>query len=361
MKICKNCKERVQDENKFCTNCGGTEFVTETEQQTVTQSPSQNTQNSEVFVGAPQQPCYNTIPTIENTDKVNPWLVVLSVFVPIVGIILFFVKKKDKPKEAKAYGITGLVMVILNILISIIMFVGSFGLMGAIFSGLNNLEVEQSKGSVEYYNEETEAYQSGSETTIGSTNSSTTENSVSKDNTNNSTKFTDYSMCYNGKKITFPCSYDTFSSTTGYAFDDDDVKDSLNEDEYNTYQLGGGNATVVITLANTTNQTKSVKECTVIGVTIENSIFEDEPYEESSQFSFVNNLTVGQTTSFEKLEKMFGEPANSYTGTTYNSIKFEEEPPEDVIMFQSSGIEFELNENGVIESISTENFIDALL
>lgn len=359
MKICKNCKEQVQEENKFCTNCGGAEFITETE----SQPEQQNEQNNGTFEQSspPPQPYYNTVPLTDSVDKVNPWLVVLSVLIPIVGIILFFVKKKDKPKEAKACGIAGLVVIILNVLISIIIIISSFGLMGAMFSGLNNLEVEQSKGSVEYYNEETEAYQSGSETTIGSTNSSTTENSVSKDNTNNSTKFTDYSMCYNGKKITFPCSYDTFSSTTGYAFDDDDVKDSLNEDEYNTYQLGGGNATVVITLANTTNQTKSVKECTVIGVTVENSIFEDEPYEESSQFSFVNNLTVGQTTSFEKLEKMFGEPANSYTGTTYNSIKFEEEPPEDVIMFQSSGIEFELNENGVIESISTENFIDALL
>lgn len=359
MKICKNCKEQVQEENKFCTNCGGAEFITETE----SQPEQQNEQNNGTFEQSspPPQPYYNTVPLTDSVDKVNPWLVVLSVLIPIVGIILFFVKKKDKPKEAKACGIAGLVVIILNVLISIIIIISTFGLMGAMFSGLNNLEVEQSKGSVEYYNEETEAYQSGSETTIGSTNSSTTENSVSKDNTNNSTKFTDYSMCYNGKKITFPCSYDTFSSTTGYAFDDDDVKDSLNEDEYNTYQLGGGNATVVITLANTTNQTKSVKECTVIGVTVENSIFEDEPYEESSQFSFVNNLTVGQTTSFEKLEKMFGEPANSYTGTNYNSIKFEEEPPEDVIMFQSSGIEFELNENGVIESISTENFIDALL
>lgn len=52
----------------------------------------------------------------ENTtqDKANVFLVIVSFLIPIVGIILFFVEKKQTPKAAKAYLIAALVPIALS-------------------------------------------------------------------------------------------------------------------------------------------------------------------------------------------------------------------------------------------------------
>lgn len=53
-------------------------------------------------------------------DRANVGLVILSVLFPIVGLILFFVKKKETPKAAKAYIIAAVISFVVVMIINII-------------------------------------------------------------------------------------------------------------------------------------------------------------------------------------------------------------------------------------------------
>lgn len=50
-------------------------------------------------------------------DTVNVGFVLLSLFVPIVGVILWPVKYKETPKAATVYGICGIVSWILSLIV----------------------------------------------------------------------------------------------------------------------------------------------------------------------------------------------------------------------------------------------------
>lgn len=54
-------------------------------------------------------------------DKVNAGFVVLSVFIPLFGVIYWGVKSKECPKTAKACGIAGLISWGVGILLSIVL------------------------------------------------------------------------------------------------------------------------------------------------------------------------------------------------------------------------------------------------
>lgn len=53
-------------------------------------------------------------------EKASVGLAILSFFIPLVGIILFFAKKKSKPKTAKACGIAALTSIAICVIMSIV-------------------------------------------------------------------------------------------------------------------------------------------------------------------------------------------------------------------------------------------------
>lgn len=55
-------------------------------------------------------------------DSTNVLLVVLSVFFPLVGLIVFLVQKDTSPKTSKACGIAGLISWVLSILLYLLAF-----------------------------------------------------------------------------------------------------------------------------------------------------------------------------------------------------------------------------------------------
>lgn len=68
-------------------------------------------------------------------EKASVGLAILSYLIPIVGLILFLTKKDDKPKTAKLCGKCALASVIINVVLSIIM----YATMGAaIFGSLSD-------------------------------------------------------------------------------------------------------------------------------------------------------------------------------------------------------------------------------
>lgn len=87
MKFCSKCGKEIMDEAVVCPNCGC--------------------------------PVANINPNAQNStsDQVNIGLCILSVFIPLFGIIWWITKYKEKPKEAKACGITGLIVWVIALLL----------------------------------------------------------------------------------------------------------------------------------------------------------------------------------------------------------------------------------------------------
>ena len=75
---CKKCGHELIDEAVVCTNCGCAT-------------------NEAAFKEATGE------------DKAKAGLIVLSILLPIVGVILWPVKHKETPKAAQTYGIAGIV------------------------------------------------------------------------------------------------------------------------------------------------------------------------------------------------------------------------------------------------------------
>lgn len=85
-----------------------------------------NVQNSNAVTNE-QEPVYNNVNNAQTNVVTEPegskfgWGV-LGFFVPLVGLILYFTWKKDRPKSSKAAGIGALVSVILKVISIIVVF-----------------------------------------------------------------------------------------------------------------------------------------------------------------------------------------------------------------------------------------------
>ena len=87
MKECPFCKNEVYEGEMVCPTCG--------------------------YQFQPEQPNQYRPVKVEE-DKVSVWLVILSFLIPLVGFIYWGVKKKDRPKNANACGIAGLIGFAIN-------------------------------------------------------------------------------------------------------------------------------------------------------------------------------------------------------------------------------------------------------
>lgn len=146
MKICPNCKEHLDDGESFCHNCrmrvkdvpvevdAHDVKSTPVEEQTTYQN--NNCQNN-------QNDCYQSTvkdsqePT--NKDEPEMWMRVVSWFIPLVGIIYYFLERKNSPNKAKSYIQASLIGLAVSIIISIILYcgliLGFFGMLGGVMGG----------------------------------------------------------------------------------------------------------------------------------------------------------------------------------------------------------------------------------
>lgn len=128
-----------------------------------------NNQNYQQQNGYNQFQC-NVPPQQPQEQKANVGLAILSFLFPIVGLILFLVKKNDKPKTAKACGICALVSFLLGIVFSIVMSVSA----GALFAS----SVDSEEWSDDYYSEDYDDYDSYEDYDFSSLDNSTMEDNV---------------------------------------------------------------------------------------------------------------------------------------------------------------------------------------
>lgn len=133
---CEKCGSKNSENATFCTNCGNKLSNSASNDQvlessTLVDNNVNNVQNSNVVTNE-QEPVYNE-PVYNNVNNAQTNVVtepegskfgwgVLGFFVPLVGLILYFTWKKDRPKSSKAAGIGALVSVILKVISIIVVF-----------------------------------------------------------------------------------------------------------------------------------------------------------------------------------------------------------------------------------------------
>ncbi len=139
MSFCPNCGKELEGNPLFCPECGTYLMNAAATQQSPAQAqqpqpdvqPQQQAQQGEYYQPPvqPQQqyqqtPNYNTMPqqpygapvyTPQVEDKTSVGLAILSFFIPLVGWILFFTKRKKTPKAAKVYGIVATISFVLSV------------------------------------------------------------------------------------------------------------------------------------------------------------------------------------------------------------------------------------------------------
>ena len=115
MKKCSVCNSFVDDKDSFCRNCGSNYFIYDN-QNNYPQYP--NNQNN-----------YSQY-TNNQSNLGHPVIWgVLGYFVPLAGIILFFVWKNTNPEQAKGAGIGALINIGLSIIVIIFYLMILFGMM----------------------------------------------------------------------------------------------------------------------------------------------------------------------------------------------------------------------------------------
>ena len=133
--FCKNCGQSLEDGVLICPNCNtpvdgyATTNAAQPQTPPVNANPY-NTQPQAPYGAAqppygypPQQPYaqqpYGVPPISQEPASVG--LRVLCWFIPIVGIVLYFVKKDEKPVYAKQCGKVALISIIVNAVLSFLM------------------------------------------------------------------------------------------------------------------------------------------------------------------------------------------------------------------------------------------------
>lgn len=110
-----------------------------------------------------QNPNYNyqyPMPPVE--QKANVGLAILSFLIPIAGLIIFLVEKDKKPKTAKASGICALISFIINIILTIVVWVAYF----AGVTGMSNAAQDVFADSDFSYYEEFDAEEPSDDGTV---------------------------------------------------------------------------------------------------------------------------------------------------------------------------------------------------
>lgn len=94
MKYCSKCGQELHDDAVFCNNCGC--------QVAPVKTSFENTAgNVASSIGNAVKDMANSIDSVFEKDTGSELWTVLGLFLPIIGLALYFVWKKDQPRNAK--------------------------------------------------------------------------------------------------------------------------------------------------------------------------------------------------------------------------------------------------------------------
>lgn len=104
MQVCNMCRSQLADNYNMCPNCGNTNLQYVPEQQMNGMQYGMNNMEQQYV-----QQVMNQNQNVQSNDSGSFGWAVLGFLIPIVGWILYFVWKNQKPNSAKMAGIGGIV------------------------------------------------------------------------------------------------------------------------------------------------------------------------------------------------------------------------------------------------------------
>lgn len=112
--FCSHCGKPLEDGAQFCSNCSAP-----VEPAAAPQGYAPQAENMPPY-GAPQPPYPPYGMPQPSMEPASLGLRVLCWFIPILGIVLYFIKKDEKPVYAKQCGKAALISILVNVAIVIL-------------------------------------------------------------------------------------------------------------------------------------------------------------------------------------------------------------------------------------------------
>lgn len=293
---CKWCGKEVDQNSKFCPNCGREilgDNVNNINQNVSDINPEEKLGN---LTQEDQNLNQERINNVE--EKVNVWLAILSYFVPIAGLIIFLVKKDKEPKTAKASGICALVSFIINMILIVVIFL-FMSFVASKSTELINNTIDKADDIIE----------------------KTEEKQKDKDYNSNeaSNTWSDYEVSVNNKTIKLPCTYEELKDATGFSMKSANEKSYLTKNYYATVNLYKNDKLALYTeIYNDTNDDIKYSDGKV-------SRISQTKYQVSTGadvITFPGSLKAGDQISVDELINKLGNPSDKseYNDSSYNSI-----------------------------------------
>lgn len=296
---CKWCNKEIESNAKFCKYCGGS-LVNEQNQESV-QTNLQQPEQEQIIVN---QSTVNT-QTNKEENKVNVWFVILSVFIPLAGLIIFLVKKDSDKKTAKASGIAALISFGVSLIISIMSIIT--------LVNIANRQADYIKDSIQDTTEELkeDIFDDNNNFDIESDDEETNLDEVLDediiDNTEISNNWTNYQFIVNNKTIKLPCKFDELSSVTETKMKSAEEKSYISPNHYAIVNLYKNEKLALhIELLNNSDKDIVYTEGMVTRVW-------QTKYQVSTGatvVTFPGGLKVGQTITKDEIVNLFGEPSD---------------------------------------------------
>ena len=220
---CKWCGNVVGENDKFCQHCGGNLMNTNVSENIQTSNFTRNQNN-------------NFTQSTNNEEKVNVWFVILSVFIPLAGLIIFLVKKDDDKKTAKASGIAALISFGVSILLSIVSVVtlitSATNSINSVFDKAQNViedietemndngyDIEDLEGAIEDFKDKTEDF-------------------IDKiEDLNITNNWSNYGFSLNNQVVKLPCNYSELSNIVGFKMKSAEEKSYISPNYYTLVNL----------------------------------------------------------------------------------------------------------------------------
>lgn len=238
-------------------------------------------------------------------NKISTGLCILSFLIPIVGIILYFVKKKENKSFANTYGICAIV----GIVFSYIIF---SSVTKNITKDLQQAAQDNSSSISQLLND------------LESEDSKTTEdanNNVDVSNTNDQTKpvVSNQKININGTDIELPCKYSDFAKKTGYSFGEIMSKGSFIDGALITATKENSSIMLQITGEQDSEGLVKVQTCDISGIVVSKKDKVNDIDIGNAEISFFNDVKIGNTETLESLTEKIGKPSLDADSSTDGS------------------------------------------
>lgn len=314
---CPKCNTQVPEGTKFCPSCG-TQMpeasAPVTHQGYVSGENPCSQYNQPQYQPSNGQSQYGYQYTVQQPeDRTNVGLCILSVFVPLFGIIYYFCTRQKKPKEAKGCLKASLISAGVSIVLSIII---TMVTIGSIFH-LANKAIDNGVGSYSItFGDDAEDFTTDGDFKI---KMPVVDGEPEVSSSEVDSNWKNYTVSVAGNNITLPISYSDFTKKTGYAFvSDDDANSTLKGNYYNIVTLKNGDKKLHATIVNENKDMKTLKECTIKGISAYNN-------QNSEDVIFAGNLKAGMEYSKESLISVFGTPSKEYDKEGYYTATYYED------------------------------------